>query len=109
MLVFSMIGMKMQEIPLGKRTELNVTMEEDATEMDEVVVTGIFKKAKESYTGSVTTVTNKELKMFRGANVLQTLANVSPAFNIVQNNALGSNPNVLPEVNIRGTLLCRDH
>lgn len=102
MLVFSMIGMKMQEIPLGKRTELNVTMEEDATEMDEVVVTGIFKKAKESYTGSVTTVTNKELKMFRGANVLQTLANVSPAFNIVQNNALGSNPNVLPEVNIRG-------
>lgn len=72
-------------------------------EMDEVVVTGIFNKPRESYTGAVTTITNKELKIFKGANMLQTLRNIDPAFNIVQNNAIGSDPNKLPEINLRGT------
>ena len=101
-LVFSMIGMKVQEVKVGKRTVVDVVMEEEVSEMDEVVVTGIFNKSKESFTGAVTTITSKELKMFRGQNMLQTLRNIDPAFNIVENNAAGSNPNVLPEINIRG-------
>lgn len=101
-LLFSMVGMETQEVKVGTRTEINVVMKEDATELEDVVVTGIFNKPRESYTGAVTTVTEKELKMFKGQNVLQTLGNIDPAFNIVQNNALGSNPNALPEVNIRG-------
>lgn len=101
-LVFSFVGMKTQEVVINGRTEINVTMEEEAAEMDEVVVTGIFTKARESYTGAVTTITDKELKMFRGQNMLATLGNIDPAFNIVANNALGSNPNAIPEINIRG-------
>lgn len=66
-LVFSMIGMKVQEVKVGKRTVVDVVMEEEVSEMDEVVVTGIFNKSKESFTGAVTTITSKELKMFRGA------------------------------------------
>ena len=101
-LLFSFVGMKTQEISVGGRSTIDVTMETDAAEMDEVVVTGIFTKARESYTGAVTTITEKELKMFRGQNMLATLSNIDPAFNIVANNALGSNPNALPEINIRG-------
>lgn len=101
-LVFSFVGMKTLEVAINGKSEINVKLEEDATEIDEVVVTGIFKKSRESYTGSVTTITNKDLKMFKGQNLLSTLNNIDPAFNIVANNALGSNPNVLPEINIRG-------
>lgn len=101
-LVFSFVGMKTQEVVINGRTEINVQMEEEAAEMDEVVVTGIFTKARESYTGAVTTISEKELKMFRGQNMLATLGNIDPAFNIVANNALGSNPNAIPEITIRG-------
>lgn len=101
-LVFSFVGMKTQEVAINGKTEINVKLEDDAKEIEEVVVTGIFKKSRESYTGSVTTISNKELKMFKGQNLLSTLNNIDPAFNIVANNTLGSNPNALPEINIRG-------
>lgn len=101
-LVFSFIGMKTQEIAINGRTEINVKMETDAAEMDEVVVTGIFNRPRESYTGSVKTVTTKELKAFRGQNVLSTLRNIDPSINISNDNLAGSNPNRDLEVTIRG-------
>lgn len=101
-LVFSMLGMKAQEIALKGRTEINVTMEEDVTQMEEVVVTGIFKKAKESYTGSVSTITSEDLRVNRGQNLLQTLKNADASLNFAVNNMAGSNPNTLPKINIRG-------
>lgn len=102
-LLFSFVGMKTKEVVWHGEKEIKVVLEEDVTEMDEVVVTGIFNKPRESYTGAVSTITNKELKMFKGANMLQTLRNIDPAFNIVQNNAIGSDPNKVPEINLRGT------
>ncbi|HIX04083.1 MAG TPA: carboxypeptidase-like regulatory domain-containing protein, partial [Candidatus Odoribacter faecigallinarum] len=101
-LVFSMLGMKVREELVGDRTEIDVVMEEDAAEMDEVVVTGIFKKARESYTGAVSTITREELQVHRGQNLLQTLKNVDVSLNFRANNAVGSNPNARPQINIRG-------
>lgn len=101
-LIFSFIGMKTQEVNIDGRTEINIRMEDEAAQLEDVVVTGIFNKSRESYTGAVTNITSKELKLFKGQNLLSTLKNIDPAFNIVANNALGSNPNVLPEINIRG-------
>ena len=101
-LVFSMLGMSVREELVGDRTEINVVMREEATEIDEVVVTGIFKKARESYTGAVSTITEEELKVHRGQNLLQTLKNIDASLNFRVNNLAGSNPNALPEINIRG-------
>lgn len=103
-LIFSFVGYQKQEIRLKKDNKpLNIVMKDDVAEIEEVVVTGIFNKLRESYTGAVSTITEKELKMFKGANMLQTLRNIDPAFNIVQNNTIGSDPNKLPEINLRGT------
>ena len=101
-LVFSMLGMKVREELVGDRTEINVVMEEEAAEMDEVVVTGIFKKARESYTGSVSTITREDLQVHRGQNLLQTLKNADVSLNFRANNLAGSNPNARPQINIRG-------
>lgn len=101
-LVFSFVGMKSQEVAYKGEQELKVVMEENVEEMDEVVVTGIFSKSKESYTGAVSVVTEKELKSFGNRNVLTTLRNIDPSFNILESNEWGSNPNRLPEIQIRG-------
>lgn len=101
-LLFSFIGMKEQEITVKEGESLKIIMEENIEEMEEVVVTGIFNKSRESYTGAVTSISSKELKIFKGQNMLSTIKNIDPAFNIVANNITGSNPNVIPEINIRG-------
>ena len=101
-LLYSFVGMKTVQIEVKGRTQINVVLEEDVTEMDEVVVTGIFQKAKESYTGAVSVITEKELKSFGSRNVLTTLRNIDPSFNIIESNEWGSNPNRLPEIQIRG-------
>jgi TonB-linked SusC/RagA family outer membrane protein len=101
---FSFVGMKTETIKVsqGGDTKINVKMTAD-NQIGEVVVTGIFKKAKESYTGAVSTVSSKDLQMYKGSNMLQTLKNADVSINMTVNNSLGSNPNNLPQLNIRGT------
>lgn len=67
-----------------------------------VVTTGIFNRKKESFTGASTTVTAEQLETFGNRNLITSLRNIDPAFNIVESNAFGSNPNRLPEIQIRG-------
>lgn len=97
----SYLGMKTVQIPVSK--EMKIFLESDVKELKGVVVTGIFRKAKESYTGAVSTIDRKQLDMYRGSNLLQTLKNIDASVNFPTNNLAGSNPNVLPNINIRGT------
>lgn len=60
--LFSFIGMKSQEVKYTGQTDIKVVLEEDATEMEEVVVTGIFERKAESFTGSVASYKGEELK-----------------------------------------------
>ena len=101
-LVFSFIGMKKQEVAVNDRQEINVILEEDQTEMEEVVVTGIYSRKKESFTGSSQTYKAEELKMIGNQNILQSLRTLDPSFKIVENNLNGSDPNALPEIEVRG-------
>ncbi|MCD0486699.1 SusC/RagA family TonB-linked outer membrane protein [Pedobacter sp. MC2016-14] len=102
-LVFSYIGFAQREVPVVlTNTPMVVILKESITDMKDVVVTGIFNKAKESYTGAVTTITADQIQANRGQNLLQTIKNLDPAFQIPVNNSMGSNPNVIPDVTIRG-------
>jgi len=97
----SYMGMQTKTVALKK--QMTIALEEDTKTLKDVVVTGIFRKAKESYTGAVTTVGKEKLELYRGSNLLQTLKNVDASLNFPINNAAGSNPNVLPNLNIRGS------
>lgn len=101
-LLFSFIGMKTVELAYTGQPELNVVMQEDATEMEEVVVTGIFERKAESFTGSVTSYRGEQLKAIGTQNILQSLKTLDPSFRITPNNQFGSDPNKLPDINIRG-------
>ncbi len=99
---FSYLGMKKVERKYSMGMML-VTMEDDTHNVDEVVVTGIFERKAESFTGAAVTVTSKELKRVGNQNVLQSLKNLDPTIYIPDNLSLGSDPNSVPSVSMRGT------
>lgn len=100
-LIISFIGMKTQIIPY-KGQNLTIVMEEDSQEMEEIVVTGAFTRKANTFTGSVVTVKGEELRRVGNQNVLQSLKNIDPSFLQIENLAMGSNPNALPDFQMRG-------
>ncbi len=61
-LIFSFVGMKSQEIPVGNRSTINVTMAEDAIGLEEVVAIGYGTQLKENVTGSMETAGSDQLE-----------------------------------------------
>ncbi|GAB1473213.1 hypothetical protein MASR2M69_06540 [Bacteroidota bacterium] len=86
------------------KTVINVTLEDDEMSINQVVVTGIFNKSRESYTGSLTSISDKELKASGNRNILISIRNIDPSFNITDNLEFGSDPNKMPDITIRGVL-----
>ena len=101
-LLFTMVGMETKKEAVGKRSVVNVVMQEAVNELEDVVVTGVFTKARESYTGAATTITSSDLKRVGNRNILSSIRNIDPSFHIVDNPAAGSDPNSLPDITIRG-------
>lgn len=99
----SCVGMKtaIKKITTSS-SNLVIKLEEDALAVEDVVVTGIYSRKKESFTGSSQTYSAKNLKSIGNQNVLQSLSTLDPSFAIMKNNQYGSNPNRLPEVEVRG-------
>ena len=60
-LTFSYIGMKTLVVPF-KGKSVSVTMREDTKEINEVVVTGMYERKKEGFTGSAHVITGDEIK-----------------------------------------------
>lgn len=101
-LVFTMVGMEKQEVAVGNRERLDVKLQEEVNKLEDVVVTGIFRRTKELSTGASITISGDELKKIGNQNVLQSLRTLDPSFKILESNQNGSNPNVLPEIELRG-------
>lgn len=104
-LIFSYIGMETQEVVIAAGTQdvlKNVTLKTDDKTLNEVVVTGIFNNTRESYTGAATTFTHKQIQESGNRSLISTLRNLDPSFNIADNLAIGSDPNSLPSITIRG-------
>ena len=101
-LVFSFIGMESREVAVSDDKPLKVVLNESMENLEEVVVTGIFERRAESFTGSATTMTRKELLSRGNQNLIQSLKNLDPSLNISENLSFGSDPNKLPEMELRG-------
>ncbi len=74
-LVFSFVGMKMQEILIEGKSVINVTLESDTEALDEVVVTALGIKRSEKALGYATQkVAGDELNEAPEANLVNTLS-----------------------------------
>ncbi|KAA8484349.1 TonB-linked SusC/RagA family outer membrane protein [Arcticibacter tournemirensis] len=61
-LVFSMIGYKSQEVPVNNRTTINVTLQEDVSALEEVVVTGYQNINRRLFTGAAVGLKGADVK-----------------------------------------------
>lgn len=101
-LSFSFIGMITKEITVTTQQQLDVTLEEDLKDLEEVVVTGYYNIKKSSFTGNATSISRDEMLRVNNNNIIAAIQAFDPSFRIRENNIWGSDPNALPEFNIRG-------
>jgi len=58
--VFSFIGLVSQEVAMGNRTTLDITMADDLKQLSEVVVIGYGTQKKKDLTGSIASITSQD-------------------------------------------------
>lgn len=98
-LVFNYIGYKELRVLVGKQTTIDVTMQEDAVAVEELVVVGYGYQRKSDVATSVTTVKAEELKTYPAGNVADMLRGRAAG---VQVTTSSGRPGSVPEITIRG-------
>lgn len=101
-LQFSCIGMQKKEIVIKDDKELVVILEESSESIQEVVVTGIYSRNKESFTGAFSSYSKEDLKMVGTQNIIQSLRSLDPSMLVIESKQWGSDPNRMPDIEIRG-------
>jgi TonB-linked SusC/RagA family outer membrane protein len=96
-LVVAFIGYASKEVPVLDNTEINITLEEDAANLDEIVIIGYGSVAKKDLTGSVGVVTN-----IGERPVTSTAAGLQGSVSGVTISSTGGDPTAQPNVQIRG-------
>jgi len=87
-LQFSFVGMKGQEIAVGGKTVINVTLAEDAIGIEEVVAIGYGTMKKSDLTGSVTQVKAEELERVTISSVQQALQGRAAGVQVSQGSSM---------------------
>lgn len=99
-LVFEALGYEKVTLPVDKVRR--VRLRSESQKLDDVVVTGIFTRKKDSFTGSVQTISSEEIKRVSNSNVVQALKNLDPSLLVLENLEAGSNPNAMASMQLRG-------
>ncbi|MEZ5199472.1 MAG: SusC/RagA family TonB-linked outer membrane protein [Bacteroidales bacterium] len=99
-LQFSFVGMKMQEIIVGGQATVNVTMEEDAIGIEEVVAVGYGVQKKVNLTGSVGVVDAEKLENRSVGRLEQALQGQVSGLKIIQTTGQPGNESI--SMQIRG-------
>jgi TonB-linked SusC/RagA family outer membrane protein len=72
-LVFSALGMRTLEVPIGGRNVINVTLETQAIALEDMVVVGYGVQSRASLSGAVSQVTSEDLTRTSGTNTTSAL------------------------------------
>ena len=98
-LVFSFIGMKTMEVEIAGQTIINVTLQEDITVLDEIIVVGYSARKKSTLTGAISTVDMTDMEKARVSNVSQAMQGQIAG---VQVTASSGAPGAPVQIRIRG-------
>jgi len=102
-LLFTYIGHRAEIVAVNNRKVINVSLTEETKQLEGVVVnTGVTVRKKELITGAVTVFRGEELRQVSTQNAVQALKSLDPSFIVLNNNITGSNPNILPTIEVRG-------
>ena len=98
-LVVSYIGFVTQEITLNNRTELTITLKENASNLDEVIVTGYGSKSRRNMTDSAVRFDALDMEDVPTPNLINTLVGKAAG---IQINQLGGKVEGTIGIRIRG-------
>lgn len=95
-LVFSFIGFEKQTIAIGSRTILNVTLKENISALEEVVVIGYGTQERKDISTAISSASAEDLKDRPSSNFVQSLQGKMPGVRISNNNsAPGGGSNIV--------------
>ena len=98
-LVFSYVGYVTQEVKVGGKSTLNITMKEDNTTLNDVVVIGYGTMKKKLVTGATVQVKGDDIAKLNTTNALEAMQSSTPG---VQITSASSQPGKGYKVYIRG-------
>ncbi len=98
-LSFSYVGMKTVDMAVAGRTNINITLDADATRIDELIVTAYGAQKKESITGAVASVSAETIEKRVTSTPVAALEGASAGVQV--NNTYGE-PGSGPSIRIRG-------
>ncbi len=100
-LIFSYIGYATKEVSTNNQTNITVVLEEDISELDEVIVVGYGTQKKVNLTAAVSQVGAEVFENRATANAFRSLQGTVPGL-VISNSVSGGEPGAESEINIRG-------
>ncbi len=103
-LLFSFIGYKPVHFKLNGHSNVNIKLEPAVLEMETVIATGYYPKARNSFTGTAVVVAGADLRNINNNNFFDALKVFDPSFKVIDDRGMfGSDPNRVPDrIEIRG-------
>jgi TonB-linked SusC/RagA family outer membrane protein len=98
-LVFSAVGFVAQEITVGNRSAVNLSLSTDSKILNEVVVVGYGTQRKSQLTGAISSVSAKQISEMPITSLGQAMQGRVAGVDVSQS---GSKPGSVPKVLIRG-------
>ncbi len=98
-LVFSFVGYMQEEVPVGGRSRIDVTMVQDIRSLDEVVVVGYGTTEKKDVTGAISSVKGEDFRNLPVSGVDKALQGRIAGVQVVPN---GGAPGASTSIRIRG-------
>ncbi|MEQ8580461.1 MAG: TonB-dependent receptor [Marinoscillum sp.] len=98
-LVFSSIGFHSQNVPVGTRSTINISMEPDVTSLEEVVVIGYGQVEKKDVTGAIASVESKDIVRANPVQAAKAIQGQAAGVIVTKQN---SRPGAGYNINIRG-------
>tara|TARA_R110002020_G_scaffold37072_5_gene111809 strand:- start:24479 stop:27508 length:3030 start_codon:yes stop_codon:yes gene_type:complete len=85
-LVFSYLGQKTEEVTVGTSTSLTVEMEEDASQLEEVIVVGYGTQSKRTLTDNIAKLTSADIAEVPNPNIQNALVAKAAGVQVTQTN-----------------------
>ncbi|MDQ6610581.1 MAG: TonB-dependent receptor [Bacteroidota bacterium] len=98
-LVFSYVGFASQEVPVGNKTTINVTLSTSTSELNTIVVVGYGTQRKKDVTGAYASIRGSELARQPVQTATQALQGKVAGVQVISS----GEPNSLPSIRLRGT------
>jgi len=100
-LIISYVGYTTKEVAVNSQTTLSITLEEDVSGLDEVLIVGYGKQKRSNVTGAISTVGEEVFEARPVANAQQALQGASPGLQLMTSSATGE-PGASMNMTIRG-------